>query len=408
MTVNLRYIALGWLIYLHSIQSTRGVVEALGVVAATRASLLAELQRCQIPSEVLDRIGRHVTPAIDPDGSLSSLILVRLSKQLVSVVNNNANSSTAEAVAQFRRGVYHESSLSIVTNCLASADFSNVDALVEGTKACAVLSRLLPPPADMAVSQPLASFWRRHGIKLIDNMQDHHLSSVKWAFDSFQVALEDYNPSFALPAAVQFAYDVCDLPFSILPGCLLQDMTTVIPNLSVATMESEVDFRIDDIRTTASEQVVAERRQTAWQGDEGVAPFCYSGKRMPRSDWSPTVLRIRDRLHRATGQYYDGCLLNLYPDGRSGMRYHSDPDQGSLWDRDTAVVSIGATRRFAFRPIHGGQPHNFVVLHGDVTYMFRDCQERFQHAVKNADSRDETAPRVSLVFKRTWDSPIPK
>jgi hypothetical protein len=31
------------------------------------------------------------------------------------------------------------------------------------------------------------------------------------------------------------------------------------------------------------------------------------------------------------------------------MRYHSDPDQGTLWDCDTAVVSIGVTRRFAFR-----------------------------------------------------------
>jgi alkylated DNA repair dioxygenase AlkB len=229
---------------------------------------------------------------------------------------------------------------------------------------------------------------------------------MKWSFDCFRLTSGDL--SYTLPKVLQDAYDELRLPFCILPGCLVKD--AIIPHLSVATLTSEVDFRVDEIRTTASVKVVQERRQTAWQGDKGVGPFCYSGKRMPRSDWSPTVELIRDRLQQATGQYYDGCLLNLYPDGRSGMRYHIDPDQGTLWDYDTAVVSVGASRRFAFRPIpsHEGsrgqqeQPHNFVVTHGDVTYMFGDCQERFQHTVKNADNKTEVTPRVSLVFKRSW------
>lgn len=128
---------------------------------------------------------------------------------------------------------------------------------------------------------------------------------------------------------------------------------------------------------------------------------------MPRSDWSPVVKRVRDELHQVTNQYYDGCLLNRYNDGQSGMRYHIDPDQGTLWDYDTTVVSVGATRRFAFRSVNDTQddqrPHNFLVMHGDVTYMFDDCQERFQHAVKKADNRKDNSPRASLVFKRTWN-----
>lgn len=132
---------------------------------------------------------------------------------------------------------------------------------------------------------------------------------------------------------------------------------------------------------------------------------------MERDEWTPSVRTIRNQLEERTGQYYDGCLLNLYPDGGSGMRYHIDPDQGKLWDFDTAVVSIGATRKFAFREISNLldnrsplQPHNFVVMHGDVTYMFDDCQERFQHTVKNSDLKSEAAPRISLVFKRTLSS----
>jgi alkylated DNA repair dioxygenase AlkB len=117
------------------------------------------------------------------------------------------------------------------------------------------------------------------------------------------------------------------------------------------------------------------------------------------------VRTIRDALDERTSQYYDGCLLNHYPDGKSGMRYHIDPDQGTLWDYDTAVVSVGATRRFAFRTTppggDGQQPHSFYVMHGDVIHMYDDCQERFQHTVKKADNNGETSARASLVFKRT-------
>jgi hypothetical protein len=114
--------------------------------------------------------------------------------------------------------------------------------------------------------------------------------------------------------------------------------------------------------------------------------------------------------------------------GGSAMRYHIDPDQGVLWGYDTAVVSVGATRRFAFRPIAetrttttttwaaaanrpnllvddekiiGNKPHVFVLMNGDVTEMFNDCQDRFQHSVKTAEDKGERAPRVSLVFKKT-------
>lgn len=98
------------------------------------------------------------------------------------------------------------------------------------------------------------------------------------------------------------------------------------------------------------------------------------------------------------------------------MRYHIDPDQGVLWGYETAVVSVGATRRFAFRSIAEGspsaanpvstasKPHTYILFNGDVTEMFDDCQERFQHSVKTAENKEERAPRVSLVFKKTLDS----
>jgi alkylated DNA repair dioxygenase AlkB len=232
-------------------------------------------------------------------------------------------------------------------------------------------------------------------------LEAHHLSGLKWAFDGLHLA----KPSgiFYFPKQLQDSYDSLNLPFRIIPGCMKD-----VQDLSLSTLTSQVQFKVDAIRTT-SNRVVPERRQTAWEGDEGVPPFAYSGKAMPRSLWSPLVEATRDELVDRIGQYYDGCLLNLYPDGGSGMRYHNDPDQGTLWDYDTTVVSVGATRRFSFRVLPGSdssaqaQPHTFVVMEGDVTHMFNDCQDRFQHTVKKADDKREVAARASLVFKRTWN-----
>ena len=131
---------------------------------------------------------------------------------------------------------------------------------------------------------------------------------------------------------------------------------------------------------------------------------------MKTRPFSSLVRSVRDELRAKTGEDYDCCLLNLYPDGESGMRYHIDPDQGELWGYETAVVSVGAARRFAFRPIPGidldlegniGKVHNFVVMDGDVTEMFGLCQQKYQHTVKVAEGRGETASRSSLVYKKT-------
>ena len=222
------------------------------------------------------------------------------------------------------------------------------------------------------------------------------------------------------------------LPFRVLPR-VAQGMVTV------EELVGEVKFEADDVRT-ASGALVKERRLTAWQVDDvaAVGPFLYSGKAMPPTLMSPAVARVRDAVAAATGVSYDCVLLNLYPEGSSAMRYHSDPDQGTLWGFDTAVVSVGETRRFNFRRIGGllkgargdndneEEVHSFRVFDGDVTHMFGNCQSTFQHAIMRADvpsasmrngrgndtgvSPDTRAayshgPRVSLVFKQSLAAP---
>lgn len=388
----------------------------------------ADLQKCVTPQQMLNDIGAVLDSEYDQEGTLSSTLLVRLSKQAVASDNDYRHhqpSSLGWSVGQS----WNKKHLINAVHTLARASLHApspvaLDAAVEGTKAASVLARLCPAEwsSREEIWHPLIEKWHFVDKSVAFKLQPHHLSSLRWSMDCFQslsTPAFDASDEDWLPPNIKIAHEALDLPFRLKPSCF---STPSFESMSVSKLAQQVNFRVDNIRTTSSKKVVPERRQTAWEGDEGVAPFDYSGKSMPRDSWSPLVRQVRDRLREMTGIYYDGCLLNLYPDGGSGMRYHIDPDQGKLWGYDTAVISVGATRKFAFRAIHPPEnrsnptgnrgtsnqdastrlPHIFTLMHGDCTEMFGDCQKRFQHTVKTAETSNDEAPRASLVFKKTW------
>lgn len=340
----------------------------------SRSTLIHELNQCQSPGDIVERVARRV----DGDADVASLVWIRLAKLLIAESNIHSNTS----IWQPQDAV---DDLQSMNQQIVEPDQNNLAATIELVKAASVVARLYPNLSP-SVLGPLLKYWQQTDCSL----EAHQLSGLQWAMASLQSV---YGDCFALPDHWQQRYNALELPFCIHPNFFANKC------LSVADFVNQVEFRADTIRT-ASNQLVVERRQTAWQGDAHVGPFLYSGKAMPRRDWSPAVAAMRDELARRTEIVYDCCLLNYYPTGDSGMRYHIDPDQGRLWDFDTAVVSIGATRRFALRSMDGrATPHSFYVLHGDVTHMFGRCQAEYQHAVKKAEH--DQASRVSLVFKKT-------
>ena len=104
---------------------------------------------------------------------------------------------------------------------------------------------------------------------------------------------------------------------------------------------------------------VQERRPTAWQtAHDADLEFSYSGKTMRSrtgGGYSPSVAGVAKACERVATYdlgwpvNYDGVLLNLYPDGNSGIKFHEDPDQGTVWAPTTCVASIGDTRKFCFK-----------------------------------------------------------
>ena len=183
----------------------------------------------------------------------------------------------------------------------------------------------------------------------------------------------------------------------------------LLQHLTVASLAEEVPFKVEQLVTRDGARV-DERRETCWMADEGIGGLAYSGKVMRPTPFTPTVDALRDLVNEKTGQRFDCALLNLYPERSVACKYHKDPDLGRLWARDSVIVSVGETRRFAFREekeLDGkkkfGPEHWFRVRGGDAIWMFGDCNDTWEHCVMPGEIDGETldAPRASVVFKRS-------
>jgi alkylated DNA repair dioxygenase AlkB len=192
----------------------------------------------------------------------------------------------------------------------------------------------------------------------------------------------------------------------------------LLSDLTVKSLAAEVPFKVEQLVTRDGTRV-DERRETCWMADEGIGGLAYSGKVMAPTPFTPLVDSLRDLVHEKTGQRFDCALLNLYPERSVACKYHKDPDLGRLWARDSVIVSVGETRRFAFReetglPLSGRTrgdgkqkfkpEHWFRVFNGDAIWMFGDCNDTWEHCVMpgEIDGIDVfDAPRASVVFKRS-------
>ena len=200
------------------------------------------------------------------------------------------------------------------------------------------------------------------------------------------------------------------------------NISNVLKNITVEDLRKEVPFKVEKLVTRTGKRV-DERRETCFVAESGIGGLAYSGKIMEPTLLNeaslPLVTTIRNAIVEAlrNDEDYAGCdidfncaLMNLYPDGSSACAWHTDPEMGTVWDRDSVIVSIGETRRFAFRKLAGGgdktqndgeEEQVWVrVHHGDCILMRDDCNENWEHCVFGKENDSNNAARISLVFKK--------
>jgi len=202
-----------------------------------------------------------------------------------------------------------------------------------------------------------------------------------------------------LPPRPELEAACAHLPWRVEPRALTGEADSA---LDLDALRTELPWKADTLLTRLG-AAVRERRETCWLAEPGIGGLSYSGKLMPPAPLPARVAAARDGLAAAFGERYDCALCNWYEgDSGAACAWHADPEHGSLWALETAVVSVGETRRFAFRATGDavGDQYTFYLFHGDVVRMWADCQQRFQHAVMGGEGAHAAGDRASLVFKQ--------
>jgi alkylated DNA repair dioxygenase AlkB len=125
-------------------------------------------------------------------------------------------------------------------------------------------------------------------------------------------------------------------------------------------------------------------------------PYNYSGQQYDATPVPPRIAAIGARASEHAGHPFNNCLANLYENGDNTMGFHQDSYVGLVSGSAIAIVSLGATRRLAFRSLDRIHRQELALEHGSLLLMTAVTQRGWTHAVP----RDRTAGRrVSLTFR---------
>jgi alkylated DNA repair dioxygenase AlkB len=164
----------------------------------------------------------------------------------------------------------------------------------------------------------------------------------------------------------------------------------LFPNLiDSLTWESDQIVMFGRLVTTA--------RKVAWVGDPECL-YTYAGVQKTPQAWTKELLNMKRKLEQLTGHTYNSCLLNLYHTGDEGMGWHSDNEKELDDATPIASVSLGATRKFAFRHKQDKTTSSLFLEHGSLLIMYPPIQEHWRHSLLK--TKTVTSPRINLTFRK--------
>ena len=144
-------------------------------------------------------------------------------------------------------------------------------------------------------------------------------------------------------------------------------------------------------------KAITMRRKIAWVGDLNCS-YTYSGIRKKPQAWTSELLLIKAKLEGIAQTDFNSCLLNLYHDGSDGMGWHSDNEKELDKQSPIASLSLGATRKFAFRHKKEKTTISIFLENGSALMMHPPTQQFWHHALLK--TKVAVAPRINLTFRK--------
>lgn len=143
-------------------------------------------------------------------------------------------------------------------------------------------------------------------------------------------------------------------------------------------------------------KLIVTKRKVAWYGDE---PFNYTYSKTTKSalPWTKELLELKQIIENKSGETFNSCLLNLYHSGEEGMSWHSDDEKDLKKNGAIASLSLGATRKFAFKHKVSRQTVSVVLENGSLLIMKGRTQSNWLHRLP--PTKKISTPRINLTFR---------
>lgn len=158
----------------------------------------------------------------------------------------------------------------------------------------------------------------------------------------------------------------------------------------------EIKWRQDKLKIYGKE--INLPRKTAWYGDKNKS-YKFSGIHLEPECWTPTLLKIKEKVEAVTDIQFNSVLLNLYRDGNDGISWHTDAEPELGQNPVISSVSFGGTRKFVFRHKQDKKLKSEINLtHGSLLLMTGTTQHFWQHQIPK--TLKKVQPRINLTFRK--------
>ena len=163
-------------------------------------------------------------------------------------------------------------------------------------------------------------------------------------------------------------------------------------------VHSYLDWCVDwtGERITESGQTIKIKRKMAYYSDNG-ADYNYAGLQLKGQKWLTLLKVIKKRIEKYLNIELNSVLLNLYENGKSEIRWHSDKEPQLGDNPIIPCLNLGATRKFWFVEKGTSNKFYYEVANGDLLVMGPYCQSKYLHAILK--EKEVTEPRISLTFR---------
>jgi len=160
------------------------------------------------------------------------------------------------------------------------------------------------------------------------------------------------------------------------------------------TLMKSIAWRNDEVVMYGKHIVT--KRKVAWYGDN-LEGYSYPNVIKDALPFTDELNIVKKKIEEITGEKYNACLLNLYHDGSESLSWHNDNEPCFKKHAAIASVSIGATRKFAFKHIATKEVISLILESGSLLVMKDETQSHWLHSLPSTTK--VTKPRINLTFR---------